>query len=149
MIGYKDSIPSCLCVKTRSDAIIPSKSRATDEGYDLTLISVDKVISKMTTRYDTGIKTQPPPGYHLELLPRSSLSNSGYILANSVGLIDCPFRGSLKVVLTKIDPDMPDLTLPFKCMQMVLRKNIHFLVDEVTEIDDTARGSGGFGSTTA
>ena len=141
------NVPHCKFTKTTKEAVSPFKANASDEGYDLWLIGIDKKVSDVTTRYETGIKVQPPLGYHVEILPRSSLSNSGYMLANSVGLIDASYTGTLKVALTKVDPNAQDLTLPFKAVQMVLRKSQHFLCEEVEEIEETARSSGGFGST--
>ncbi len=123
------------------------KRSCSDEGYDLWLIEIDKKINETTTRYDTCIKIQPEEGWHVEILPRSSLSNSGYMLSNSVGLIDSSYRGTLKVTLTKIANDAEDIKLPFKAVQMVLRKNVHYICEETEELDDTERGEGGFGST--
>lgn len=149
--AHRGSIPHCRFIKTVVNAFAPSKDKASDEGYDLWLISVDKIIDKMTTRYDTGIKVRPEDGFHLEILPRSSLSSSGYILANSVGLIDECYRGTLKIALTKVNPEAKDIEFPFKGVQMVLRRTIHFICDEDDEdadaFDDTARDTGGFGST--
>jgi deoxyuridine 5'-triphosphate nucleotidohydrolase len=141
------TIPKCRFVRTVKQAVVPEKTKCSDEGYDLWLVSVDKKISENTVRYDTGIKIQPENGWHIEILPRSSLSNSGYMLSNSVGLIDSSYRGTLKIVLTKVNPNAEDIVLPFKCVQMVLRKNVHFLCEEVEELDDTSRGEGSFGST--
>lgn len=145
-LGYS-KIPQCKYIKTTSTAVAPSKNNASDEGYDLWIISIDKVISENTVRYNTHIKIRPEDGYHIEILPRSSLSNSGYILSNCTGLIDESYRGELKVPLTKIDTSLPDLQLPFKAVQMVLRKNMHFKCEESKEFEQTQRGSGGFGST--
>jgi dUTP pyrophosphatase len=141
-------IPRCYFVKMDKNSITPIKSNASDEGYDLSLIAVDKIISNNTIRYETGIKIKPEDGWHIELLPRSSLSSSGYMLSNSVGLIDESYRGTLKVVLTKVDQDLAKpIEFPFKAVQMVLRKSIHYICKETLEIDDTYRGDGGFGST--
>lgn len=142
--------PVCKFVKTRADAMSPSKLRCSDEGYDLWLIDVDKKISDNTIRYDTFLKVQPQPGWHVEILPRSSLSNSGYILSNCVGLIDSSYNGTLKITLTKINEAANEIELPFKAVQMVLRRNVHFICEEVDEFDEndaTKRGEGGFGST--
>ena len=147
LLGYEKTIPKCHFKKTDSRAISPSKNNASDEGYDLWLIDIDKKISSDIIRFDTFIQVQPPMGFHIEILPRSSLSNSGYMLANSVGLIDSSYRGNLKVVLIKVDKSLPDIELPFKGVQAVLRKNAHFLVEETNSLTDTARGAGGFGST--
>ncbi len=59
---------------------------------------------------------------HVEILPRSSLSNSGYMLSNSVGLIDSSYRGTLKVTLTKIANDAEDINCPLKLCKWSLEK---------------------------
>lgn len=140
--------PKCLFVKSNK-AVTPSKNYASDEGYDLTIINVNKVISKNTIRYDTGIKVQPHYGYYFEIIPRSSLSNYGVILANSVGIIDSSYRGNLMVVLTKVDNECKDIELPFKGFQLILRKCSHYELEETNEngLLSTARNIGGFGST--
>lgn len=140
-------VPVVKFKKTDPIAIAPHKKNSSDEGYDLWLVKVDKKISEYTVQFNTCIQVQPEDGWHIELLARSSLSDYGWSLSNSVGLIDNPYRGNLKVRLTKTDLDVKDLVLPFKACQMVLRKNIHYLCQEVQELDDTERGSGGFGST--
>lgn len=150
MLGYATDIPVCTIIKDTNSVfqpVVPTKCRASDEGYDLTLVGIQKTISKNTVRYDTGIKVIPPEGYHIEILPRSSLSNTGYVLSNSVGLIDSGYTGNLLVTLTKIDQSLPDFTLPFKAVQFVLRKNHHFLLNQKSGFDLTSRGNGGFGST--
>lgn len=147
MLGYTDSIPTCKILKTHKNAVLPHKHRVSDEGYDMHIISVDKQFDKYTTLYNTHIKIKPPPGWHVEILPRSSLSKSGYMLSNSVGLIDENYRGDIKIALTKINSEAEDLKLPFKAVQMILRKSTHFLCEEVKELDETSRGVGGFGST--
>lgn len=148
MKNITDRVLECKYSKT-ADAIAPSKKNCSDEGYDLHLISIDKKISEDTIRYDTGIKVQPPEGWHVEIIPRSSLSQSGYCLSNSIGLIDSSYRGTLRVTLTKIDKAAKDIELPFKAVQMILRQNVHYLCKEINEdeLDQTERGEGGFGST--
>lgn len=133
--------------KAHSNAVIPTRAGPNEVGYDLTLISVDKKISDWTTRYDTGIIVKPPEGYHTEIVPRSSLSKTGYMMSNSVGVIDQTYRGHLMVVLTRVDPTLPPLTLPYKGFQLVVRKTHLLPTEEMTEMDETYRGAGGFGST--
>jgi dUTP pyrophosphatase len=138
----------CLVSKVDPNAVIPAKKRASDIGYDLTLISVSKKISPDTWLYDTGICVEPDFGWYMEIIPRSSLSSSGYMLTNSLGIIDPPYRGSLKISLTKIDPTKPNLVLPERLGQMVLRQAVHYLVKEVSvdQLTKTERGAKGFGS---
>jgi dUTPase len=119
-------IPKCKYIIDDKNAIIPTKAHASDVGYDLSIIKVFKQISKSITMYDTGIIIIPTYGYYFEVYARSSLSKTGYILANSVGIIDGNYKKTIKVSLIKIDSTMPDIKLPFKGMQLVLRKMIHF-----------------------
>lgn len=138
----------CKIQKKDKDAVIPFKTNSSDVGFDLTVIKKVKNLTNNTVLYDTGIIAQPPKGFYIQIHPRSSLSKSGYMLANSTGIIDPGYRNTLMIALTKTDALAPDLELPFRCCQMVLtRHNIVELV-EVENIDaKTSRGLGGFGST--
>ena len=142
-------IPKCKYIIEDKNAIIPTKAHASDVGYDLSIIKVFKQISKAITMYDTGIIIIPTYGYYFEVYARSSLSKTGYILANSVGIIDGNYNGTIKVALIKIDNTMPDIKLPFKGMQIILRKMIHFELNNASnsELVKTSRGDGGFGYT--
>jgi dUTP pyrophosphatase len=139
----------CKVYKDDINAIIPSKANFTDVGYDLTIIKKVKNLTNNTILYDTGIKIALDFGYYAEIAPRSSLSKSGYILANSVGIIENSYTGNLFIALTKIDSEMPDLILPFKCCQLIFKPQIFInIVESKTSINlDTIRGEGGFGST--
>ena len=130
-----------------SSAVIPSRAHKTDIGYDLTAIRNHKVWQVGLFLYDTGIAVAPPQGFYLEILPRSSLSKTGYMLANSVGTIDPDYRGNLFIALNKVNPSAPDLKLPFCKCQLVLRHAISADVKVVENLDSTERGSGSFGST--
>lgn len=130
-------------------AVTPTKGEKDSVGYDLTAISVYKKYGSKITLFETGISVEPPPGYFTEILPRSSLSKTGYVLANSVGLIDPSYRGTLKITLLKIDNTLPDLVPPFCKCQLIMRKHHDFNMKQVQEntLSKTIRGSGGFGST--
>ena len=88
-------------------------------------------------------------GYYTEIVPRSSISKSGYMLANSIGIIDNNYRGNLMIALTKICDYTPEIELPFKCCQLIIRKQISANLFEVKSNDftETERNEGGFGST--
>lgn len=144
------TIPICKFFKNVEGAFVPSKERASDVGYDLTIIERVKNIGSKTVMYDTGIIVSPPFGFYTKIVPRSSLTKSGYILTNSMGIIDGTYRGTLKICLSKIDDDIEDLKLPFKCCQLILEKHTHYLTEEVeslSELGVTSRNDGGFGST--
>ena len=162
------SIPAIKVFKVDERAVIPSKARYSDAGYDLTIISEYKRLTKNTAIYDTGIQLEIPNGYYVEIVPRSSISRSGYMLANSVGIIDQGYRGNLYIALTKIndagagadaDADADagtELQLPWKCCQMIVKKQVYSKLivcdggmNGVNGIERSARGTGAFGSTGA
>lgn len=130
-------------------AIIPSRAGENEVGYDLTIIEKVKDMSGNTAMYDSYISVQPPDGVYFEIVPRSSISKTGYILTNSVGIIDPSYRGTLKVVLTKIDETKPNIELPNKRFQLIPRTFISNMFEpkSVDELSNTHRGKGGFGST--
>ena len=135
--------------KIEEGGILPSKAGDYEVGFDLTIISKIKSIDPYTSLYDTGVRVEPPINYYFEIVPRSSLYKSGYILSNSVGIIDPSYRGTIKVALTKINKHAPDIELPNKRFQLIPREFISNKLNilEVTKLSDTDRGEGGFGST--
>jgi deoxyuridine 5'-triphosphate nucleotidohydrolase len=124
-------------------------------GYDLTLVNLHNIITvngrfpdPQIFLYDTGIAVQPENGYYVEVVPRSSLSKTGYMLANSVGIIDPDYRGTIKIALVKTDKSSSDIELPFRGFQMIVRKaEQSTLTETFGELTNTVRGDGGFGST--
>jgi dUTP pyrophosphatase len=91
--------------KTCENAVIPTRGTPFSVGYDLTVIGVFKKIDDKTVLYDTGLQVEPPEGYYTEILPRSSLVKTGYMLSNSVGVIDSDYRGNLLIALTKVNQE--------------------------------------------
>ena len=128
--------------------------RSTDSGFDLPMINQSQPWAKQLS-FDLGVTVaatdsqgNPQP---LLLVPRSSIANSPFRLANSIGLIDMGYRGSLKAkvdVIDKFDYIMiPDGTRHFQlCRQSWMPWETVELVDTLPAAPDS-RGSGGFGST--
>lgn len=129
-------------------AVVPTK-RIIDVGYDLTVISVYSQPTQLTTMFETYISLDIPLGYYIELVPRSSLSKTGYMLANSVGIIDPGYTGTLKVPLIKVDQSAPDLVLPARVAQLILKPYVISESYSTTDkkLNNTSRGEKGFGST--
>ena len=133
--------------KTRSDSVMPFKARLSDTGYDLCVVALVKQLTPDTALYDTGISIAIDHGWYTEIAPRSSLSKTGYTLANSIGIIDNGYRGSLKIALTR-GKWAKDIEYPFRCCQLIVRKQYWASILEIdSPLDSTARQSGGFGST--
>lgn len=135
-------------IKKDKDAISPSKTNFSDAGYDISIIKQHKVINSKTTLYDTGISLEIPEGYYVEIVPRSSIIKSGYILSNNIGIIDCGYKGNLYIALTKIADDAINIEYPFKCCQLITRKQVFSVFKENDDnSSESVRGAGGFGST--
>lgn len=145
--NYNLNLPKINVIKANENAIIPTKKNWSDVGYDLSIINKIEDYNSKTALYDTGIKIQVDYGYYIEIVPRSSLSKSGYMLANSVGIIDNSYRGNLMIALTKICDDAKDIEYPFRCCQMIMRKYVNTYLEEVGNVEKTKRNEGGFGST--
>src|SRR5262249_31159137 len=124
----------------------PLKRRASDCGYDLTLIDVAERRGTVTL-FGTGLKIEPEYGWYFDLLPRSSIIRTGYIFANSVGVIDRTYRGEILLPLIKVDHTAPDLELPSRIAQIVQRPIVHARMELTEELSPSSRDAGGFGST--
>jgi deoxyuridine 5'-triphosphate nucleotidohydrolase len=145
-----EEAPVLKIIKADKDAVVPPKNNYSDAGLDLTIIKEAKRLNSDTVLYDTGIKLEIPNGYYVEIVSRSSISKSGYMMANNVGIIDQGYTGNLYIALRKINKDCEDLVLPYKCSQIIMKKQIYpkiIIQDEASSTSDTSRGQGGFGST--
>ena len=143
--GIRGNIDGLKWAKTCENAVPPSKVRASDSGYDLTIIGVDKVVGEVVF-YKTGIKVNPPFGYYFDLVARSSLAKTGYMLANGIGIIDRSYVGEIIIPLVKINKNFPDLPVPSRIVQLVPRNIVHFELIEVKNFEDTSRADKRFGS---
>jgi dUTPase len=131
--------------KVEKLAVKPYKERASDSGFDLTLLSLVGVNGKLET-YTTGVKVQPIYGWYFDLVARSSLYKYGRMLANSIGVIDQTYCGPIMVNLLKFDAAADKLSLPGRYVQIIPRPIIHFdFVEE--DFTATRRNTAGFGST--
>ena len=97
----------------------------------------------------TGLAIALPPGYELQVRPRSGLAlKHGVALVNSPGTIDADYRGELKVLLINTDPSEAFVVARGeRIAQLVVQAVEHVIFVEVDDLDDTDRGDGGFGHT--
>lgn len=135
------------CKKLDPRAVVPSKKRVTDSGYDIYAVELDYDPETNLYTADTRLSVEPIPGYYFDMLGRSSLPLSGFAFAGCVGVIDRSYVGSLKMRLLKINPKAVPPPLPFRCGQLIPRKIIHADFVETNELSESERGDGGFGST--
>lgn len=137
------------------EAEVPKRAHSTDSGYDIKMIGIDKIREDVVF-FQTGVSIQPPEGHYFELVPRSSISKFPLALANSVGIIDEHYRGEIKIPVRILslegEQSIRDVALHILAVkpvlfQMILRRRLDSDFEVVTEINDTVRGDGGFGST--
>jgi dUTP pyrophosphatase len=156
-------------------AEVPKKAYDSDSGFDIKFIDIKKIQGDVIF-FRTGIQVCPPSGYYFEVVPRSSISNLPLEMANSVGIIDEHYRGEILVPIRITHPEMgheqtnnnfangvvkifgvkPQTMMdvakqiliqkPYLC-QMILRKKYETNMVLVDSLDETLRGSDGFGST--
>lgn len=129
------------------NAVLPSRAHMFDSGLDLTAVSMTE--SDLFIEYDTGLAVAIPEGYVGFVVPRSSVTKTGMMLGNSVGIIDSQYTGPIKLRYKRIDED--GLINPYfigdRVGQLVV---VPILLDDAEFVDElpaTTRGSGGFGST--
>ena len=101
--------------------------------------------------FDTGISVQMSDGYYVEIVPRSSITKTDFILANSVGIIDPDYRGRILIPLRYVGSDdamkAAERLLLKRIAQMLVRKLESCQIEIVESLENTVRGKGGFGST--
>ena len=137
--------------KLTSTATIPTKSRKTDAGYDLYSDEDIAIYPEDTKLISTGIAFAIPDGYAGLIWDRSGLGSKG--IHRHAGVVDSSYRGEVKVALYNARPGHIDFTdnMYFisrgdRIAQILLQKVPHFDLVETEELDDTDRGSSGFGS---
>lgn len=126
--------------------IHPVKSNSTDAGVDLHLVKFIKSENGVEY-YSTGVVLDPPPLMWYMLVGRSSMTKSGYVIANGVGIIDSGYRGEVIVALRKVDPNAPEIVLPAKWVQVVPMQWYSGKMVYSSSVSDSVRGdTGGLGS---
>jgi dUTP diphosphatase len=96
----------------------------------------------------TGLAVAIPPGYEIQVRPRSGLAlKHGIAVPNTPGTIDSDYRGELKVILINHGSEPFPIHRGDRIAQLVLAPVTLTRWDEVAELDETGRGAGGFGST--
>ena len=96
----------------------------------------------------TGISLAIPAGYEGQIRPRSGLAlKHGVTVLNSSGTIDSDYRGEIKVLLINLGSEPVEIKRGDRIAQIVFAPVAHAALQCVENFDDTARGSGGFGST--
>ena len=135
--------------RLRPDATLPAYMTEGAAGLDLTAALDAPLVLAPGARamVPTGLALAIPPGYEGQVRPRSGLAaRHGVTCLNTPGTIDSDYRGEVRVILINLGQEPFTVQHGDRIAQLVIAEVARLTVVE-GEIDDTARGAGGFGST--
>ena len=139
-----------LIKKLSKNISLPKYETEGSSGMDLTA-NIDKPIEIKPGKsviIPTGLALSIPKNYEIQIRPRSGLAAKNQIsVLNTPGTIDADYRGELKVILINLSDKIFKIEKGLRVAQMVLCPVIKAVLKEVDELEETKRGSGGFGST--
>ena len=133
-----------------ADLALPTYATTDSAGMDLMSAEPGDVTLAPGTRamIATGLAMQLPSGFEAQVRPRSGLAaKHGITVLNSPGTIDADYRGEVKVILINLGDAPVTLTRGERVAQLVIAPVTQATWQEVSTLEDTARGAGGFGST--
>ncbi len=137
-----------LIKRLHPDAVIPRYAHGPleDAGLDLCSVADAELLPNVAQAVPTGLSIELPPGYECQVRPRSGLAfKFSVTVANSPGTIDPGYRGEVKVIMINLGREPYQVAKGDRIAQMVVAK--YEAIDfEETELSETERGAGGFGS---
>lgn len=144
--GHSIDLP---VVRLDPDMPLPSYAHPGDAGLDLRAAADVTLAPFERALIPTGIAIAIPEGHAGFVQPRSGLAlRDGLSFPNTPGLIDSHYRGEIKIVAINLDPTTPiEILRGERVGQLVVQAVAHCVPVDMAELDDTARGEGGFGST--
>lgn len=128
----------------------PSYETSSSAGMDLRANIENEVTLKPLERaiIKTGLFIALPPGFEAQVRPRSGLAaKHGLSVLNSPGTIDADYRGEIGVILVNLSNENFTINDGDRIAQMIIARYAHTKWEEVSVLDETKRGQGGFGST--
>jgi dUTP pyrophosphatase len=132
------------------DLALPDYATAAAAGADLVAaIDQDIELAPLERKIvPTGISIALPVGFEAQVRPRSGLAaKNGVTLVNAPGTIDADYRGEIGVILVNLSREPFRISRGMRIAQLVVARHARAVWREVSELDRTARGAGGFGST--
>lgn len=129
---------------------LPLPAYATEGAAGMDVVAAEDLDLAPGARHavSTGLSIAIPAGYEIQVRPRSGLAlKHGVTVPNTPGTIDSDYRGELKVIMINLGPTSFSIRRGDRVAQLVLAPVTRGTWLEVEELDATARGEGGFGST--
>ncbi len=142
--------PQIRVKKVHSGAKLPAYMTELAAGMDICACLDDMLVLASGERalIPTGLAFAIPAGYEIQVRPRSGLAiKHGIALVNSPGTIDADYRGEVSIILINHGTDDFTVNPGDRIAQLVVAPTYQAELIEVDELDDTVRGTGGFGHT--
>ena len=134
--------------KLHEDAVIPTYGTEGAAGFDFYSVDDYVVDPGKTVIVKTGLAVAVPVGYYFAVVPRSGVSaKTGIRIANSPGTVDADYRGEVGVIVTNTSNDTFTIDKGYRIAQGIILPYFQAQFNLVDELDETARGAGGFGHT--
>ena len=137
--------------KINDNIILPTYETSSSAGMDIRAFLPNGKVSispKETKLIETGLFFEIPNGFEVQIRPRSGLAAKNSItVLNSPGTIDADYRGEVKVILINHGLEMFEVEDKMRIAQMVVSKYEKVNFELVSDISESERGGGGFGST--
>ena len=134
--------------KLHERAIVPQYKTPGAAGFDIHALHGGSVQAGWRATVDTGLAFEIPPGFEIQIRPRSGLADrNGITVLNSPGTIDSDYRGEVKVMLINKGFSRFNWESGERIAQGVLAPVTQAAFHVKSELSETERGSGGFGST--
>ena len=133
-------------IKLDNGAYMPERAHETDAGLDLKAMKGQKIGFFDSAVFDTGVHIELPHGYYGKIESKSGL-NVKHGIVSCGGVIDEGYTGSIKVKLYNIGREDYEVKKGDKIAQLVIMPYLAPQMDIVTSLNETERGSNGFGST--
>jgi dUTP pyrophosphatase len=131
-----------------AEALLPVRAHESDGGADLHAAEETVIPAGERRDVGTGIALAIPEGYAGFVQPRSGLAfRCGLMVVNSPGLIDAHYRGEVRVCLYNSGAEPFEVRVGDRIAQLVIQKVEAASFEAASELGDTRRGAGGFGST--
>lgn len=139
------TVPIKLFTNSSDFSVVPKKAYSTDACYDVMAAESVFIAAGKTERIRLGFGLQLPVGWEAQIRPRSGLSSKGLI--GLFGTVDAAYRGEVAAIVFNASGQPWYVEPGMRVAQMAIRPVFDTVFATVAELEESDRGTGGFGST--
>ncbi len=141
-------MPAIKFLRLQPDALLPKYETEGAAGADVSSVETLDIPPGQVRAVNLGFAVSIPAGYEIQVRPRSGLAlHHSMTVLNAPGTVDSDYRGPMKVILANLGDKTFCVNKGDRIAQLVVNKVYQSQFIEVSGLGETARGTGGFGST--